>query len=334
MNICVWFHTTDAPTGGGNQFLRALSLELIKRGHKVSCVPQNDTEIVLLNGFNLGSGILMRPGKVAQLRQVNRVSRWARFVHPNFWLLLRRNGPALVHRVDGVPKYARGYVTKADWVQSAVNRLCDYTIFQSTYSMNVFASVALAPTHCEVIFNGVDPAIFHPPVFSGKSSHVLRLVSSSWSNNPRKGFDILAELSTIDGIELNFIGRWPSKINSANVKIIGPRNSTEIADILRTMNVMVHAGRNEACSNSILEALACGLPILYRDSGGNREIAGEYGWALTGDYVTDIKRVKSEYLDVQKKVKADNDRFLIHHVTKDYERAFEKALFIRGQLQL
>jgi len=41
--------------------------------------------------------------------------------------------------------------------------------------------------------------------------------------------------------------------------------------------VFVFASQNEACSNALLEALACGLPALYLDSGSNGEVVGAGG---------------------------------------------------------
>ena len=45
--------------------------------------------------------------------------------------------------------------------------------------------------------------------------------------------------------------------------------------------MFVFASQNEACSNALLEALACGLPALYVDSGSNAEVVGGGGIAFT-----------------------------------------------------
>ena len=41
------------------------------------------------------------------------------------------------------------------------------------------------------------------------------------------------------------------------------------------------ATRNDAYSNALVEALSCGLPALYLDSGGSREAVKEAGFGFT-----------------------------------------------------
>jgi glycosyltransferase involved in cell wall biosynthesis len=50
-----------------------------------------------------------------------------------------------------------------------------------------------------------------------------------------------------------------------------------VADLLRAHDVYVAPSRNDPCSNALLEALACGLPAVYRRSGGHPELVGEGG---------------------------------------------------------
>ena len=48
------------------------------------------------------------------------------------------------------------------------------------------------------------------------------------------------------------------------------------------MNVFVMPSRYENFSNAVLEALACGVPFLVSDVGGNRRLAeAEGGWLFT-----------------------------------------------------
>lgn len=54
------------------------------------------------------------------------------------------------------------------------------------------------------------------------------------------------------------------------VVLTGPVN--DVAPILRAADVFVNASRAEGLSNSVLEALAVGLPVVATDIGGNREL--------------------------------------------------------------
>jgi len=59
--------------------------------------------------------------------------------------------------------------------------------------------------------------------------------------------------------------------------MIAPVASADLASELRQHDVYITASRNDPCSNSLLEALACGLPALFLNSGGHPEIAGQAG---------------------------------------------------------
>ena len=165
-----------------------------------------------------------------------------------------------------------------------MNRLTDHTIFQTEYCRTSFAEhCGIVPASSRVIKNAVDPQIFFPRSDSPKKAGPLRLVAASWSSNPLKGFATIAEVSRLPGVELTFVGNWCPDVDPANVKVAGVLRSAELAEVMRSSHAMIHAGWNEACSNAIVEAMACGLPIVYRDSGGNRELAGDYGVPLTDD---------------------------------------------------
>ena len=46
---------------------------------------------------------------------------------------------------------------------------------------------------------------------------------------------------------------------------------------MRRNDVYLAPSRNDPCSNALLEALACGLPAVFRASGGHPELVGEAG---------------------------------------------------------
>jgi glycosyltransferase involved in cell wall biosynthesis len=47
--------------------------------------------------------------------------------------------------------------------------------------------------------------------------------------------------------------------------------------------VYVAASEDDPASNSLLEALACGLPAVFRESGGHPELVGEAGLPFRSD---------------------------------------------------
>jgi glycosyltransferase involved in cell wall biosynthesis len=130
-----------------------------------------------------------------------------------------------------------------------------------------------------VIANTVDPAIFHPPPAREQlAGRRVRVIAASWSDNPNKGADILAWLDRNldhDRYELTFAGRTDQRFE--HVRTLGAIPSASLAEELRQNDVYLAPSRNDPCSNALLEALACGLPAVYRASGGHPELVGDAG---------------------------------------------------------
>jgi glycosyltransferase involved in cell wall biosynthesis len=159
----------------------------------------------------------------------------------------------------------------------------DATVFQSRYSLDRHAELGLTFKEPHVILNTADPTLFHA---IGRSAFAaegkVRLISTSWSDNPAKGADVIRWLEQrLDWsrFELTFVGRSP--VPFERLRLIPPVTPDRLAAILREHDVFLTASRHESCSNALLEALACGLPALYLDSGSNAEVAGDAGFAFT-----------------------------------------------------
>jgi glycosyltransferase involved in cell wall biosynthesis len=185
-----------------------------------------------------------------------------------------------VHRVDGPIGVYRGFDDGTDARVAAINaELADATIVQSQFSLDAHRSVGIELRDPVVVHNSVDPAIFHPPkTWEPLSGRKVRLIATSWSDNPNKGAEILEWLDqNLDErrFELTLLGRFPGTFERAHV--LAPVPSTAVANELRRHDLYVAASRHDPCSNALLEALACGLPIAFLDSGGHPELVGDAG---------------------------------------------------------
>jgi glycosyltransferase involved in cell wall biosynthesis len=255
------FHELEPPpAGGGHQFLRALVGELETRGLEVeSNRISGGTRACLFNSFNFD---------VARLRR------------------FARDDCRLVHRVDGPIGAYRGFDDGTDRRIAAINRqVADATILQSRFSLEKHLELGYDLRDPVVIPNAVDPAIFHPPgerePLAGRN---VRVVASSWSVNPRKGADTFAWLDRRldrDRYEVTYLGQPPAAFEW--IRAIGPLPSGEVADELRRSDLYVAASRDDPCSNALLEALACGLPSAYLESGGHPELVGRGGLPFRAD---------------------------------------------------
>ena len=101
----------------------------------------------------------------------------------------------------------------------------------------------------------------------------MRLIASSWSDNPRKGVGILQWLDRRPdprAFELTFLGN--TQVTFERIRVVAPVPSVRVAEILRAHDVYLAPSRDDPCSNALLEALACGLPAAYLRSGGHPEL--------------------------------------------------------------
>jgi glycosyltransferase involved in cell wall biosynthesis len=246
------FHEFHAPPyGGGNQFLLALRGELARRGLDVEVNRlSGGTPSCLYNSFNFD---------FARLRRFARADA------------------RMVHRVDGPIGVYRGFDDGTDRRIAAINELSDATILQSRYSLEKHLELGLELRNPTVIHNTVDPEIFHPPREHERHER-LRVITTSWSDNPRKGADVLAWLDAnldFDAFELTFAGRTGEQFE--RIRVVDPVPSEQLADLLRGHDVFLAPSRDDPCSNALLEGLACGLPAAFLRSGGHPELVGDAG---------------------------------------------------------
>ena len=116
----------------------------------------------------------------------------------------------------------------------------------------------------------------------------LKTVASSWSQNEKKGFEIFKSWDksfNADNVNFTFVGRMPENITFTKSKHISPLYNDELARELSRHDVYISASELEAGSNSVLEAVACGLPIAFHANGGSiPEYIAQYGMQYTNSY--------------------------------------------------
>jgi glycosyltransferase involved in cell wall biosynthesis len=254
-DVSFFFDFQPPPYGGGNQFLLALRGELERTGYRTETNRISArTRACIFNSFNFD------PLRLEWLKR-----RDCRLIH-------RVDGPISVYRNSEEPGLDRD-------IWELNRRFADATVFQSAYSLNRHREMGLEFNKAVIISNAVDSGIFHNHgrVPFGRDRRI-RLVTSSWSMHPNKGADIfkwMDENLDWSHYEMSFFGRSP--VNFQNIRMVSPLASAPLADELRKYDIFITASRHEACSNALLEALSCGLPALYINSGSNPEIAGAGG---------------------------------------------------------
>jgi glycosyltransferase involved in cell wall biosynthesis len=214
----------------------------------------------------------------------------------------------MIHRVDGPIGLYRGLDSDIDGkICDMNNALADATIFQSQYSLDKHVELGLSFKNPSIIHNAVDPNIFNnknrmPPPDGLRK---IRLIATSWSDNPKKGGPLLSWLDEhLDNTkyELTFVGRTKTKFK--NVRIVEPVSSEKLADILRQNDIYIAPSQDDPCSNALIEALACGLPTAFLNSGGHPELVKEGGekFADQKDMLEAIDTIARDYKKYQENI--------------------------------
>lgn len=327
MKISIWYNYTNDPYGGSNNFLRRLGHSFRVRGIEPIFGFDAKADVLLLNAFVCGPNQYLNVGQVSQAwsrGRVNFIGRLPGAVH--LFRRLPRSGMPIIHRVDGVTGLYGRKSFSADHLTREINQFADTTIFQSKFCLTSFQEFGMRPCRSVVINNGVPLNIFYPEERSMNLGSKIRLVAVSWSKNPMKGFATLAELSTLPNVTLTFIGNWADGIDRKAVSVLGARTEREIAEILRQHDAFVHAAINEPSSNAIVEALASGLPVLYRDSGGNAELVKDCGMAFTDNLEMSITSFIDGLRDYRRRTFEQRQRFSIDFTAEQYLQSITQTV--------
>jgi glycosyltransferase involved in cell wall biosynthesis len=191
--------------------------------------------------------------------------------------------------VDGSSQdYGRG--EKADAKQKLVNRFADVTIFQSDYCRySTRERFPVIGGDGPVIHNPVDLDLFTPegPAHDLPGS-TPRLAFVTFSTNPMKGWPAVYDFAR-QYPELTFIlvGRYDDPPDLPNIHVFGKVAHEDLPALLRGCDAFLAFQRNEACPNVVLEAMACGLPLLYVASGAIPELVGECGYPVDSETFRD-----------------------------------------------
>jgi glycosyltransferase involved in cell wall biosynthesis len=183
-----------------------------------------------------------------------------------------------VQRIDGSAKeYGRGGYW--DEKQKRINKIVDLVIYQSEFSRYVTSEkhAIIDGTGC-VIYNPVDTDLFSPHGETLSLSGATRIAFCSNSANPKKGFhEVVAVAKNNPDLSFFVAGNMPESELPENIVLLGYLSKTELSKMLRSCHFFIFFSENESCPNIVLEAMASGLPVIYKDSGGTVEIVGDAG---------------------------------------------------------
>jgi len=193
-------------------------------------------------------------------------------------------------------------------IQQTVNGV----ICVSSKSKNESISAGFAmEDQCLVIPNAINPTLFYKKDKIslrdkhdfGKNDFIIAFVGQF---NNRKGVKRLSDALTSlnnDKIKAIFVGTGAERPSYKNVIYEGTVDHNLLPEYLNCADVFALPTVNEGCCNAIIEALACGLPIVSSKMDFNRDILNQDNSILVNPYNIEetARAINSLYTDKNKR---------------------------------
>ena len=220
---------------------------------------------------------------------------------PDFALrVLRWRNVPIVHNQNGV-FYSGWY--DGDWEKqnkrmARTYHQADFVFFQSEFckvSADKYLGQRSGPG--EILYNAVDTEHFRPCAErERRSSRPIRFLLTGKIDDHMyyRIESTLLGLANAHGLDAHLVvAGWVSDTAleraqnlvkdlglEGRVHFTGRYTQEEAPAIYGDADVYVMTKHNDPCPNTVLEALSCGLPVLFSDSGGVRELVGDAGLAM------------------------------------------------------
>lgn len=266
-SICILPHKLGL--GGPASFQSAMISVLKERGVDVTHDP-SDPAI---------SAILLF-GSAQRLEAVKRAQR------TGIRVVQRLNGMNWVHRkkFTGVRHFIKAEF--GNMKLSYVRRMADRIVYQSEFSRDWWDRVyGQLPTPQKTIHNGVDLKLFSPGISNLPGDHYrVLLVEGHLGGGYEQGLITGIQLIRLlnqrmdKPAELMVVGDVPENLRlqaeSMGEKITwqGVIKHELIPEIHRSAHLLFSADINASCPNSVIEAMACGVPVIGFDTGAMKEL--------------------------------------------------------------
>lgn len=214
---------------------------------------------------------------------------------------VRRRGIRVVQRLDGINWVHRvkwsgmKYTVRAEYGNMMLalirNRFADRVVYQSHFIRKWWegwSGVANAPG--TVIHNGVDllsytqngegdrptdkcrMLLLEGSLARGLNSGLFHAVAVAQKLQVKFPIEVVVAGTVDEATQAKFA---QSGKGNLSVKFLGTIPRTEVPKLARSSHLMYCAEVNPPCPNSVIEALACGLPVIGFDTGSLRELVGD-----------------------------------------------------------
>jgi glycosyltransferase involved in cell wall biosynthesis len=252
----------------------------------------------------------------------------------------RREGFPIVQRLNGMNWIHRQIHTGLrHFLRAEINnllltfirtKLADHVIYQSHFAKNWWERVrGRTPVESSVIYNGVPLDRYTPEgIEKPPADHIILLMvegnlSGGYEVGVESGVDLVRKMQARlpRPVELHIAGNAPEDVLSrwdtnkhSFVHWLGLRPPDQIPELERASHLLYSGDPNPACPNTVIEAMACGLPIVAFNTGALPELVAEDAGRLA-EYGGDPWRLETPdveaLMEAALEVVANQERFRI-----------------------
>lgn len=198
--------------------------------------------------------------------------------------LAKRRGTPVVLNQNGVayPGWAGDATEELNRRNRRVLEVADHVLYQSEFSKrSADAFVGEPPGSWEVLYNAVDVDHFTPAETPRGETAVL-LLGGDQTQSYRLEL-ALRTLAQLPEVQLVVSGRVvfdPLPLMDdlgldGRVEFTGPYTQRDAPALFRRAHLLLHTKVLDPCPSLVIEAMACGLPVVYPKSGGTVELVGD-----------------------------------------------------------
>jgi len=210
----------------------------------------------------------------------------------------KKNGAKFVLNQNGVayPAYHGAGCERINAPRRAILGAADVVVYQSEFckrSADIFLGPCSSPW--KILYNPVDTSFFRPDERQepGQAPRLLLAGSHHFRYRVVSALEAVAVLKQRQmSARLLLAGRlkWLADENACmedirsmcqslritdDVEYVGPYRQSAASDLMRSADILLHTQYQDSCPRLVVEAMACGLPVVYSASGGVPELVGE-----------------------------------------------------------